>query len=84
MATAAPRRMTLAEFLEWHDDTDTCYELIDGEIVAIAPPRDVHGTIVMNLGIAIGPRLKPPCRVVGNAGIAGPSAPTATTSPTSR
>ena len=26
----------------------------------------------MNLGIAIGPRLKPPCRVVSNAGITRP------------
>ncbi|MGH6897529.1 MAG: Uma2 family endonuclease [Geminicoccaceae bacterium] len=72
MATPAPKRMTLAEFLEWDDGTDTIYELIDGQAVAMAPPRDAHGTIVMNLGLAIGPGLQPPCRIVGNAGITRP------------
>jgi Uma2 family endonuclease len=72
MATPAPKRMTLAEFLEWDDGTDTLYELIDGQVVAMAPARDAHGTIVMNLGLAIGPQLRPPCRIVGNAGITRP------------
>ena len=72
MATTAPKRMTLAEFLEWDDGTDTLYELIDGRVVAMAPARDAHGTIIMNLGLAIGPQLKPPCRMVGNAGITRP------------
>ena len=72
MATPAPKRMTLAEFLEWDDGTDTLYELIDGQVVAMAPARDAHGTIVMNLGLAIGPQLQPPCRIVGNAGITRP------------
>jgi Uma2 family endonuclease len=62
-------RMTLAEFLDWDDGTDTRYELIDGRVVAIAPPRDAHGTIVMNLGLALGPSLKAPCRRVAGAGI---------------
>jgi Uma2 family endonuclease len=70
MATPAPMRMTLAEFLAWDDGTDTLYELIDGQVVAMAPARDAHGTIVMNLGVAIG--LRPPCRVVSNAGITRP------------
>src|SRR5688572_7422890 len=73
MATPAEQlRMTLAEFLEWDDGTDTRYELVEGRIVAMAPPRDDHGTIAMNLGLAIGPALKAPCRVVGNAGIVLP------------
>jgi Uma2 family endonuclease len=72
MATAAPRRMTLAEFLEWDDGTDTRYELIDGEVVAMAPPRDAHGTMVANLVVAIRQTLKPPCRIVSNAGISRP------------
>ena len=62
-------RMTLAEFLDWDDGTDTRYELIDGQVVAMAPPRDAHGTIVMNLGLALGPSLKAPCRMVASAGI---------------
>ena len=81
MATPASKRMSLAEFLEWDDGTDTVYELIDGQVVAMAPARDAHGTIVMNLGVVIGPQLKQPCRIVGNAGITGPIVPRASTSP---
>jgi Uma2 family endonuclease len=72
MATPPPKRMTLAEFLEWDDGTDTLYELIDGQVVAMAPARDAHGTIIANLVLAIGPQLTPPCRIVGNAGITRP------------
>ncbi len=72
MADPAPQRMTLAEFLEWDDGTDTLYELLDGRVVAMAPARDAHGTIVMNLAMAIGPQLRSPCRIVGNAGITRP------------
>ena len=49
--------MTLAEFLEWDDGTDTLYELVEGRILAMAPPRDAHGTILANLVLALGPRL---------------------------
>jgi len=66
---AQQQRMTLAEFLAWDDGTDTRYELIDGQVVAMAPPRDAHGTIVMNLGLALAPSLKAPCRIVAGAGI---------------
>ena len=69
MAEPAERRMSLAEFLEWDDGTDTRYELIDGHPVAMAPPIEAHGTIVANLTAAIRPRLKPPYRVVVGAGI---------------
>ena len=60
--------MSLAAFLEWDDGTDTRYELIDGRPVAMAPPAEAHGTIVANFVAAIRPRLKPPCRVVVEAG----------------
>jgi Uma2 family endonuclease len=66
---AEQQRMTLTEFLDWDDGTDTRYELIDGQVVAMAPPCDAHGTIVMNLGFALGPSLKAPCRMVASAGI---------------
>ena len=69
MAEPAERRMSLAEFLKWDDGTDTRYELIDGRPRAMAPPIEAHGTIVANLAAAIRPRLKPPCRVVVEAGI---------------
>jgi Uma2 family endonuclease len=69
MAESAAKRMSLAEFLEWDDGTDTRYELIDGRERAMAPPTLAHGTIVANLARHIGNRLKPPCRVVVEAGL---------------
>ncbi len=72
MATAAPKRMTLTEFLEWDDGTDTRYELVDGRIVAMAPPAEAHGTIVGNFAYELRRHLKPPCRVVPEAGIVPP------------
>jgi Uma2 family endonuclease len=65
--------MTLAEFLRWDDGTDVRYELVDGRIVAMAPPNDAHGTIVMNIGAEIRSRLRPPCRVAAEAGILRPN-----------
>ncbi len=74
MATRADElRMTLAEFLRWDDGTDARYELVDGRIVSMAPPNDAHGTIVMNIGAAIGSQLRPPCRVAAEAGILRPN-----------
>jgi len=69
MAEPAERRMSLAAFLDWDGGTDTRYELIDGRPCAMAPPIEAHGTVVANLSAAIRPRLKPPCRVVVEAGI---------------
>jgi Uma2 family endonuclease len=69
---AGPARdisMTLAEFLTWDDGTDTRYELVDGQVRAMAPPAEAHGTIVMNLGALIRAALRAPCRVVAEAGI---------------
>ena len=72
MAEPAVKRWTIAEFLAWDDGTDRRYELIDGAPVAMAPPSEVHGTIVINLGSALGAQLQAPCRVVGEAGILFP------------
>jgi Uma2 family endonuclease len=69
MASPAPKRWTIADFLAWSDGTDRRYELIDGAPLAMAPPSEAHGTIVMNLGSALNAQLQPPCRVVGEAGI---------------
>ncbi len=71
MGEPALRAMTADEFLAWDDGTDTRHELVDGEIVAMAPPTDAHGTIAVNVGVEIADRLRAraPCRAIGEAGI---------------
>jgi Uma2 family endonuclease len=69
MAEPAAQRMSLAEFLEWDDGTDTRYELIDGRLRTMASPIEAHGTVVANLARHIGNRLKPPCRAVVEPGL---------------
>jgi Uma2 family endonuclease len=57
MAEPAKKRWTVDEFLAWDDGTDRRYELVDGEIVAMAPPREAHAATVINLAILIGNQL---------------------------
>ena len=38
--------MTLAEFLDWDDGTDTRYELFDGQILAMVGSRDFFDTAI--------------------------------------
>jgi Uma2 family endonuclease len=68
---ARPLKMTADDFLAFEGEGDTRYELIDGEIVAMAPPSDPHGTIVVNAAVEIDRRLEahPTCRLVLEAGI---------------
>ena len=74
MATqAADLRMSLAEFLDWDDGTDTRYELIDGRVVAMAPPNPRHSAMTGLLARLIGNALTPPCRVYVEAGIVTPT-----------
>jgi len=49
VAEPAHRPMTLAEFLERDDGTDTRYEPIHGAPVAMAPASHVHGVIAGNI-----------------------------------
>ena len=72
MATLAPRRMTLAEFLNWDDGSDRRYELLDGFPVMMAPATETHGELVAALGAEIRSRLAPPCRVISEAAIVIP------------
>jgi Uma2 family endonuclease len=73
MATQpADLRMSLAEFLEWDDGTDTRYELIDRRVVAMALPNARHSAMAGQLARLIGNALKPPCRVYVEAGIITP------------
>jgi len=53
MADTATRRMTVEEFLQWEDGTDTRYELIDGVPVAMAQGR-VHAALASRLDQRIG------------------------------
>ena len=50
MVETAEKLMTIAEFLEWDDGTDTRYELIRGKVVAMVPPRAPRSVILANLG----------------------------------
>ena len=71
MADLAEKLMTVDEFLHWDDGTDTRHELIDGQIVAMAPPGAPHRTIVANSARLIGNRLsdRGPCRAEIEAGV---------------
>jgi Uma2 family endonuclease len=68
-------RLSLAEFLDWDDGTDTRYELIDGQVLAMAPPSPRDGALTAQLARLIGNGLRPPCRVIVEAGIVTPDRP---------
>lgn len=44
MVAVSPK-LTLAEYLAYSDGTDTRYELVQGELVAMAQPTGIHGGI---------------------------------------
>jgi Uma2 family endonuclease len=71
MASPAPKRMTLAQFLEWDAGSDRRYQLLDGVPVMMAPSLEAHGELAA-LGAEIWARLKQPCRVISEAGIVVP------------
>jgi Uma2 family endonuclease len=72
MAETAEKSMTIAEFLQWEDGTDTHYELVRGKTVAMAPPTAKHSVIVSKIGGALEAGLKRPCYVGMNAGVIRP------------
>ena len=74
MSDAAVKRMTVAEFLRWEDGTDTRYELLAGQPMAIAPPAPPHGFLAARLCARIEGALQSrrPCMVQIEAGIARP------------
>jgi Uma2 family endonuclease len=43
--------------------------LVDGAIVAMAPPSSFHSVIAGSVAIAVQQRLRPPCRVLVEAGV---------------
>jgi Uma2 family endonuclease len=70
---AAPLRMAVAEFLKWPGDGRAKhYQLVDGEVRAMAPASVTHGTIQATLARLIGNRLDEtasPCRVVAEPAV---------------
>jgi Uma2 family endonuclease len=74
VSEVAVKRMTLAEFLRWEDGTDTRYELLAGQPVAMAPPAVAHGILAVRLGVRIDAALRsrPPCFAQSEAGIVRP------------
>ena len=63
--------MTLDEFLNWDDGTDTRYELVTGFPVAMAPPAEVHRILASRLVARIEGALagRRPCNAQVEAGI---------------
>jgi Uma2 family endonuclease len=74
MAEPALKRMSVDEFLRWEDGTDTRYELVDGVVVAMAPPARSHRILAARLGGAIDAALRRrrPCAAESEAGVARP------------
>ena len=53
MVETTEKLMTLAEFLDWDDGTDTHYELVRGKVVAMAPASARHSVIVSKINAAL-------------------------------
>jgi Uma2 family endonuclease len=66
----ADRRMTVAEFLDFDDGTDTRYELVEGRPVAMNPPKGRHVVITSNLVLALGRKLPAPRQPYFGGGVA--------------
>jgi Uma2 family endonuclease len=49
MTTTKNRLMTLAEYLDYDDGTDTCYELVNGELVEMPSESDLNNVIAIFL-----------------------------------
>lgn len=70
-ALRAWQSMTVAEFRDWTDGTDTRYDLVAGEPVMQAAAAPEHSLIQGNLTTLLNNALagRPPCRVLPEAGI---------------
>ena len=71
MAEPARKRLTIEDWLTYDDGTDTRYELVGGELVAMAPGSRRHSTIPHNVAVVIEEAVgdRPPCRPVHQAGL---------------
>jgi Uma2 family endonuclease len=64
MAEPARRLTTVEEFLAFDDGTQTRYELVGGELVAMAAASPVHGIALVNLAAIVRSHLPPGCRAM--------------------
>lgn len=66
-----PSRMTVAEFLDWPgDESGRQFDLVDGEIRAMAPASITHGLIQASMGRLIGNHLAGTrCHIVTAPGV---------------
>jgi len=74
MAEPAIKPMTLDEFLNWDDGTETHYELIGGSPMAMAPPAEAHRMVMVRLVSRIDAALssRRPCNAQVEAGVIRP------------
>jgi Uma2 family endonuclease len=61
--TVATKKMTLEEYLNYDDGTDTLYELVNGELVVMPPESDLNQRIAMFLAIYFSQQGIPPYRL---------------------
>jgi Uma2 family endonuclease len=59
MTVTTHRRMTLEEYLDYDDGTDTCYVLENGELVEVLSESDLNNAIAITLLFAIGQLIAP-------------------------
>jgi Uma2 family endonuclease len=58
MIVSTDRRMSLEDYLNYDDGTDTRYELVDGELVAMSLGKGEHGAIIMALRDALAEQVR--------------------------
>jgi len=65
-----PQPMTVEAFLAFEGEPDVRYELVGGEVHAMAPPSRQHSRIAGNAARILGQSVSPPCGLAVEAGIA--------------
>jgi Uma2 family endonuclease len=71
-ATKISRPMTVAEFLAWNPEDGQSWQLVDGEPQAMAPARNAHAALMIELGAVLRNHFierDSPCIALGQPGI---------------
>lgn len=65
MSVPALKSLTVDQFLEWDHGDDRSYDLVHGEVVAMAPTQPAHQIIAANIARRLSEALdaRPPCNV---------------------